>query len=342
MEAGSPSAATPFAPLASSQSGWFLRSNKRRRTSGDGSCSTSTGSVITAFSGATDTSDGCSQTAYKQWLAAVQPTTAKHDYASFVTKKVADQADGVWTTGTIQCLRQGILPSMTRTLPADTILPNKSQPFSIVWADNTDSLCGLPSVLTYLDNHASNRHHRTNATGSSPATNRSARRASNCAATPSSLPSPSSLPRPPLPPRDAPAAAPAHTAGIFAGIPFRPGDLVDSLTRSGSFAFLSELFDTERLFELRDYRISRVMPKGEAVEQLAASMHLVLDLADKYPHNSLAAHILDRVAQFLPALLCPWNMQADSLWPYRNKMEAFAPSSAERFGGAALQAWQST
>jgi hypothetical protein len=47
------------------------------------------------------------------------------------------------------------------------------------------------------------------------------------------------------------------------------------------------------------------MPKGEAVEQLAASMHLVLDLADKYPHNSLAAHILDRVAQFLPALLCP-------------------------------------
>ena len=46
------------------------------------------------------------------------------------------------------------------------------------------------------------------------------------------------------------------------------------------------------------------MPKGDA-EQLAASMHLVLDLADKYPHNSLAAHILVSVAQFLPALLCP-------------------------------------
>jgi hypothetical protein len=41
------------------------------------------------------------------------------------------------------------------------------------------------------------------------------------------------------------------------------------------------------------------------VEQLAASMHLVLDLADKYPRDSLAAHILDCVAQFLPALLCP-------------------------------------
>jgi hypothetical protein len=34
-------------------------------------------------------------------------------------------------------------------------------------------------------------------------------------------------------------------------------------------------------------------------------MHLVLDLADKYPSDSLAAHILDCVAQFLPVLLCP-------------------------------------
>ena len=32
--------------------------------------------------------------------------------------------------------------------------------------------------------------------------------------------------------------------------------------------------------------------------------HLVLDLADKYPRESLAEHILDCVAQFLPALLC--------------------------------------
>jgi hypothetical protein len=42
------------------------------------------------------------------------------------------------------------------------------------------------------------------------------------------------------------------------------------------------------------------------VEQVAASMHRVLDLADKYPRDSLAAHILDCVAQFLPALLCPF------------------------------------
>jgi hypothetical protein len=52
-------------------------------------------------------------------------------------------------------------------------------------------------------------------------------------------------------------------------------------------------------------RIDRVMPTGETVEQFAGSMHLVLDLADKYPRDSLAAHILDCVAQFLPAFLCP-------------------------------------
>ena len=57
--------------------------------------------------------------------------------------------------------------------------------------------------------------------------------------------------------------------------------------------------------ELRDLRISTVMPKGEAIEQFAASMHLALDLADIYPRDSLAAHILDVVAQFLPALLTP-------------------------------------
>jgi len=124
--------------------------------------------------GATDTFNGTSTTAYKNWLQAVQPTAAKHDYASFVGKKVADQADGVWTTGMVQCLHQGITPSMTRTLTANTVLPNKSQPFSIVWADNTDSTCDLPSVLTFWDNFTSKRY-RTNATSSSPATGRSAR-----------------------------------------------------------------------------------------------------------------------------------------------------------------------
>ncbi len=107
----------------------------------------------------------------------MQTTDAKHDYVSFVTKTVACQTDGVWTTGTIQCLHEGILPSMTHTLPTDTILPNKSQSFSMVWTDNTDSICDLTSVMTYSDNHASNLH-KADATRSST-TNRSVRRSSN-------------------------------------------------------------------------------------------------------------------------------------------------------------------
>ncbi len=130
-----------------------------------------------------------------------------------------------------------------------------------------------------------------------------ARRDSNGDTVPSSLPSSSPLPHHPLPPNN----DPTPTTGIFACIHSRPGDLVDLLTRSGSFDFLCDLFDTGCLFELRDFRIPRVMTKGESIEQFAASMHLVLDLADKYPHDSLAAHILDVTTQFLPVLLMSYS-----------------------------------
>ena len=120
---------------------------------------------------------------------------------------------------------------MTWPLTSNSIFPNKSQSFSIVWEDNT--------------NHT-NKRHKTDATRSST-TNRSTCRTSNGVVALSSLSSPSSLPRSPLPPRDTPVTSPAHTTGIFAGIPSRPGDLVDDLTRSGSFVFLNKLFDTDRL-----------------------------------------------------------------------------------------------
>ena len=176
--------------------------------------STSLGSVVTANVGATDTFEGHSNTAYRNWIQAVQPSAASHEYASFINAKVADHENGVWTTGIVQCLHQGILPSRTRTLPADSILPNKSQPFSIVWADDNDSICDLPLLLTYLDNHAS-KSHRADATRS-PATGGRARRASNGAAAPSSLPSSSPIPQPPFFASNAPpSASPAPTAGIF-------------------------------------------------------------------------------------------------------------------------------
>ena len=97
---GSPSTAPLSASLGSSPTGPVLRSFKRRGISGDGSSSTDMGSVVTAFS---ETFDGNSNTDHKHCLETVQPTTASHEYASLVTKKVVAQVHGVWTTDTIQC-----------------------------------------------------------------------------------------------------------------------------------------------------------------------------------------------------------------------------------------------
>jgi hypothetical protein len=154
-----------------------------------------------------------------------------------------------------------------------------------------------------MDNYT-NKRHKGDTTRSST-TNGSTRRTSNGSTTTSSFPSSSSLPQPPLPPHNTRASAPPSATGIFVVIPSHPGDLVDNLIRSGSFSFLIELFDTECLFEPTDFRISRILPTVETVEQFTASVHLVLDLADKYPRESLVVHILDCVTQFLPAFLCP-------------------------------------
>ena len=96
-----------------------MRSANRRHISPCESPTTSQGSVVTTISGVTDTFDGRSNTSYKNWLQLVQSNVVTHQYTSFVEKEVADQCNGVWTTGTVQCLH----------------------PFSIVWTDNTDSIC---------------------------------------------------------------------------------------------------------------------------------------------------------------------------------------------------------
>ena len=136
LEISTPLSVSLPATLSSSPSGYSLCPAKRCRGLTSESPSTSHGSVVTAILGATDTFDGRSNSAYKNWLQVVQPSAASRDYAFFINAKVADHDTGVWTTGIVQCLHQGFLPSMTRTLPADSILPNKRQPF---WADNTDS-----------------------------------------------------------------------------------------------------------------------------------------------------------------------------------------------------------
>jgi hypothetical protein len=189
----------PFCVLG--LSGSFSRSAIRQRVSHSGSRSRRQASVVTAISGTPESFNGRTTAAYKTWLQDIQPANATYQCTSFITKDVAECFAGVWYIGKVQCIHQGIRQSMTRNVSSDSILPNKSQPFSIVWEDDTDTICDLSCLLTYLGNVKSNRH-KADATRSSTIVGLL-------------------MVRPPLFPRDVPAAAPAHTAGIFAGIPSR-------------------------------------------------------------------------------------------------------------------------
>jgi hypothetical protein len=221
---------------------YCLRSAKRRRVSPSGSPSTSQGSIVTAISlGATDTFDGRSPQHTSTDCKRYSPLLSRLSMPPSSTKRCCR---GRWCMdnweSAVPLSRHSVIHDAR--FARQQHLAQQSQPFSIVWPDNTDSICDLQCLLTYMDNHA-NKRHKADATRSST-TNRSARRTSNGAAAPSSLPSPSSLPQPPFSPRDAPAAAPARTARIFAGISSRPGDLIDSLTRSGSFFSLANCSTT--------------------------------------------------------------------------------------------------
>jgi hypothetical protein len=83
----------------------------------------------------------------------------------------------------------------------------------------------------------------------------------------------------------APAAAAASAraapgAGIFDGVPSIPGDLVDLLTRNGTFAFLEDLHETGRLWELRNFRIPRLVPHGAASRDFGDSLKAILSSID--------------------------------------------------------------
>jgi len=84
-----------------------------------------------------------------------------------------------------------------------------------------------------------------------------------------------------------------------------PGDLVDLLTRQGTFAFLEGLHQSGQLWALRDFRIPRLVPRGTASQDFGESLKVILTLADRYPAQSLPLYILRAFAQFLPALLMP-------------------------------------
>ena len=298
-----PSARSPSSSPASSPSGPETRSRKRQRTdsassptagpNGNLGAAAGRGPAHTGIRSQANRFPGGSTNAYKTWLNNIDGT-----YGGYLGTKVAAHCVATgWGVGVVQCIEVQSR-TMTRTPAHDAIYPSNSQPFSIVWEDNTDSVVDLRTLNLYARNHEQGLHKATS--DPSPASN-GARAPPGAVVSNGSAPPPPPSSSPPLsqgqalpaPAAEAAARAPPG-AGIFDGVPSIPGDLVDLLTRNGTFAFLENLHESGGLWALRDYRIPRLVPRGAASEEFAASLKTILQLADRYPAHSLPLYILGR------------------------------------------------
>ena len=315
----SPSAARSPTSAESSPNGPKTRSRKRQRTASN-NASASSSTVISASQdhglSIPTTFQGGPAHAYATWLNSIDSGNA---FTSFIGKKVACKFDDTWAIGTVQSINVDFRQraSVTRTPARDAQYPTKSRPFSIVWEDNTDSIVNLQMLTTYVRDFTNGAHKQNVVGPSAPVDARTSPRnaAINGAAVPLPNPFPHSSGSSAVAPRQAseqaghhmpaPAARPPPRAGIFAGLHSYPGDLVDNLTLNGGFAFLENLQDTNNLWTLRDVRMPRIAPKGEAQRAFTACSLLVLKLADRYPAQSLPQYIIRVVFHFLPALLMP-------------------------------------
>jgi hypothetical protein len=303
----------------SSPQGLETRSRKRTRTDSASSPSAASNGTLGAVVDAhrdirrvtADSYQGHTPSTYKAWLQGIDPQTAgKPAYTSYISAKVAQPFETGWGVGVVCCIAADPrLKSMTRMPAPDALRPTKSQPFSIIWEDNTDSVVDLRTLLQIVRNHEQGLHKPS--TSIPPPTSNGARAQSTVVSQGAAAPSPSSaLPPPQVHAPQAPAAAAASAraapgASIFDGVPSIPGDLVDLLTRNGTFAFLEDLHETGRLWDLRNFRIPRLVPRGAASRDFGDSLKAILTLAERYPAQSLPLYILRAFAQFLPALLMP-------------------------------------
>jgi hypothetical protein len=239
----------------SSPQGLETRSRKRARTHSASSPPADSNGTLGADVDArkdirrvtTDSYQGNTAIAYRTWLQSIdQQTTGKPAYTSYIGAKVAQFFETGWGVGVVCCITADPrLRSMIRTPAPDALCPTKSQPFSIIWQDNTDSVVYLLTLVQNVRNYEQGLHQPS--TSTPPSTSNGARAHSTVVSNGAAAPSPSSaLPPPQAHAPQAPAAAAASAraapgTGIFDGVPSIPGDLVDLLTRNGTFAFLQDL-----------------------------------------------------------------------------------------------------
>ena len=107
-----------------------------------------------------DSYQGNTTSTYRAWLQDIDPQTAgKPAYTSYIGAKVAQPFETGWGVGVVCCIAADPrLKSMTRTPAPDALRPTKSQPFSIIWEDNTDSVVDLRTLLQIVRNHEQGLH----------------------------------------------------------------------------------------------------------------------------------------------------------------------------------------
>ena len=257
------------------------RLTKARRTAS----TSSPAAASTVLSAATFT--GGTNNRYKEWLELVTPDGTP-SYASFVGRRVQhDFGNGDVWSGKVQSITQGLRSSHIRTPASDSIFPTKSRPFTIVWSDDTDSAVSFADLQTMLVPSGATSQPPTGL-GSSPQSQGAARRHV-----------------PPPPPPANPPSAHVPNLTIFHGLASSPGDIVDNLTRNGSFAFFEQLHARGDLFRLLDYRINRISVTGTVQDNFADCHKLILQLTVRFPKRSLPRRLLALVTRSLPSLLLP-------------------------------------
>ena len=152
----------------SSPQGLETRSRKRARTDSAISPSADSngtlGTVVDAQRAprrvTADSYQGHAPSTYRTWLQGIDPQTAgKPAYTSYIGAKVAQHFETGWGVGVVCCIAADPrLKSVTRTPAPDALRPTKSQPFSIIWEDNTDSVVDLRTLRQIMRNHEQGLH----------------------------------------------------------------------------------------------------------------------------------------------------------------------------------------
>ena len=191
-------------PSPSSPQGLETRSRKRARTHSATSPSADSngtlGTVVDAQRAprrvTADSYQGHTTSTYRSWLHDIDPRTAGAPaYTSYIGAKVAQHFETGWGVGVVCCIAADPrLKSVTRTPAPDALRPTKSQPFSIIWEDNTDSVVDLRTLRQIMRNHEQGLHKPS--TSIPPPTSNGARAQSTVVSQGAAAPSPSSaLPR---------------------------------------------------------------------------------------------------------------------------------------------------